>query len=156
MLYSSFPLNATEKIEILLGYMPGEPSPIPLSDFDRSSDVVGAPVVSEKLGRFFYDLQVFVIAPENQISAVSAGRTMVDFQTCNEQRELLLALLSKTFETAYKGEESSWQFQTKDGAILAKCDCTGVDNNPFPMLGLTVVHTETAKEYERRLRAMFR
>ncbi len=152
----SMPLHADERIEELLGFSPGSELPITSVAKDTPLGMERVPALNSQLRRYFPDLQVFVLVPENTISGIAGRKAMPDRQSCKSELKGLTALLEAHLPERYSGEESGWLFQVSSGEIVARAACIHSGNNPFPLLEMIVQHTNTANLHEKRLRAYTR
>lgn len=145
--------QADNSLGNLVGVVPGNVSTIPLASTSVPFTMERIPTTNKALAQVFPDLQIFMLVPENIISAVSGRRAMRSISACAEQRKEVLAIIQSIFSRPYKGTSHEWELQATSGEYVAAVRCTRSGGNPYPLLEMHIAHPPTYDKHQSRLRA---
>lgn len=146
------PASGEDQILKLLGFIPGGETIINTTDGSVPLNMERVPAFDSELKRYFPDLQLFLLVPEKRIMGIAGRKAMIDLAACENERGKIYDLLAKSFKRPYHGNDKTWQFESDDGAMVAKVECTRIKGNPYPLLEMLVQHLELGEVYEQKLR----
>lgn len=111
---------------------------------------VTVPSKTRRLQAALQDVNVFIFPDSHIVAGLRGDRVFNDMAACNEASQIITRELKAAFPSAYSGSDARYQFQSKDGRILAGVVCAR--SRPFPQLTVEITDPQLEEKLMKPLR----
>ena len=133
----TFTAQATDE-HTLFGIKIGEKAPAGFIERVTSGSpflIVAVPT-AKTMQNALPDVNVFIFNDSHVVAGLRGDRAFHESASCETAKALVHEQLRMAYPVKYSGSDQKYQFQSKDGKILAGAVCTSI--GPFPRLTLEV------------------